>query len=76
MILSDRQVLIGLTIAGLDISQLLDRTADHHVVSRKLIQVLPSSEMPVQPVHALIPIGQKINSATRAVLNHLAENLR
>lgn len=76
MIVSDGQALIELTIAGLGISQLLDRTADHHVASGKLVHVLANSDMPGPPVHALIPLGQKMSSATRAVLNHLAESLR
>ncbi len=76
MIVSDGQALIELTMEGLGISQLIDRVADPYVEKGRLVKVLPSADIPGPPVHGLIPLGQKMSSATRAVLNHLAESFK
>jgi len=76
MILSDGQVLVEATVHGLGITQILDRVAQPYVDAGKLVHVLPGSDVAGPPVHALIPLGQKMGAKTRAVLNHLADSLR
>ena len=66
MVLADGQV----------ISQILDRVAVPHVQAGRLIHLLPSSDVPGPPVHALIPVGHRMSAKTRVVLDHLAANLR
>ncbi len=75
LVLADGQALVEATIHGMGVSQILDRVALPHVQARRLVQVLPEADVPGPPVHALIPLGQKMPAKTRAVLNHLAETL-
>lgn len=76
MVLADGQGLVEATINGLGISQILDRVAKPHVDAGKLVHVLPDADVDGPPVHALIPLGRRMPSKTRTVLNHLAEQLR
>jgi DNA-binding transcriptional LysR family regulator len=74
--LADGQALVEAAIVGLGIAQIFDRVAKPQVDAEKLVHILPASDVTGPPVHALIPLGQKMPSKTRAVLNHLAEYLR
>lgn len=74
--LADGHALTEAAINGLGIAQLFDRVAQPQVDAGKLVHILPASDVAGPPVHALIPLGQKMPSKTRAVLNHLAEHLR
>jgi DNA-binding transcriptional LysR family regulator len=76
LVLADGQALVEATLNGLGISQIFDRVAKPHVDAGRLIHVLPTSDVAGPPVHAMIPLGQKMGAKTRAVLNHLAESLR
>ena len=76
MVLADGQALVEASIHGLGISQILDRVAVPHVQAGRLIHLLPSSDVPGPPVHALIPVGHRMSAKTRVVLDHLAANLR
>jgi DNA-binding transcriptional LysR family regulator len=76
MVLADGQALVEATINGLGISQILDRVARPHVEAGRLVHVLPAADVDGPPVHALIPLGRRMPSKTRAVLNHLADQLR
>ncbi|ANN72261.1 LysR family transcriptional regulator [Bordetella bronchialis] len=76
MVLADGQALVEATINGLGISQILDRVARPHVAAGRLVHILPSADVPGPPVHALIPLGRRMPSKTRAVLNHLAEQFQ
>lgn len=76
IVLSDGQALIEATINGLGISQILDRVAKPHVDAGHLVHVLPGADVQGPPVHALIPLGRRMPSKTRAVLNHVAEKLQ
>lgn len=75
LVLADGQALVDATVNGMGISQILDRVALPHVTANRLERVLPACEVPGPPVHALIPLGQKMPAKTRAVLNHLADTL-
>ena len=74
--LADGQALLEATVAGLGIAQIYDRVAKPHVDKGNLVHILPAADVPGPPVHALIPLGQKMPSKTRAVLNHIADHLR
>ncbi|MHC8286208.1 LysR family transcriptional regulator [Pseudomonas sp. XS1P51] len=76
MVMSDGQVLIEATVHGMGITQILDRVAQPYVDAGKLVHVLPGADVDGPPVHALIPLGQRMGAKTRAVLNHLADSLR
>jgi DNA-binding transcriptional LysR family regulator len=76
LITADGQVLIDAAIAGFGVTQILDRVALPHVRAGRLVHVLPQADVNGPPVHAIIPLGQKMAAKTRAVLNHLAESLR
>lgn len=75
LVLADGQALVDATVNGMGISQILDRVALPHVMANRLERVLPACEVSGPPVHALIPLGQKMPAKTRAVLNHLADTL-
>lgn len=72
LVVSDGQALIDATIQGFGLAQLLDHVAAPHVASGQLIHVLPSADVPGYPVHALIPVGHRMPSRTRVVLDALA----
>ncbi|MFJ3485399.1 LysR family transcriptional regulator [Pseudomonas sp. NPDC090202] len=76
LIVSDGQGVIDATVIGLGIAQLYDKVAQPYVDSGRLVRVLPTVDAPGPPVHALIPLGQRMPAKTRAVLNYLAERLR
>lgn len=76
LVLSDGQALIDATVHGFGISQLFDRVARPLVASGALVHVLPEADIPGPPVHALIPLGHRMPSRTRIVLDKLAEFLR
>lgn len=76
LVLSDGQGIVEATLAGFGISQILDRVAFPHVKAGRLVHVLPLSDVPGPPVHAIISLGQKMAAKTRAVVNHLAETLQ
>jgi DNA-binding transcriptional LysR family regulator len=75
VVLSDGQALVEAAVNGLGIVQIHDRVAKPHVASGKLKHVLEAADVPGPPVHALIPLGQRMPAKTRAVLNHLAASL-
>lgn len=76
LVLSDGQALIEMTVLGHGISQLHDVVAAPHIESGRLKHVLPSAEVEGLPVHAIIPLGQRMPAKTRVVLNHLADVLQ
>lgn len=75
LVLADGQALVEAAVAGLGIAQIFDRVAKPHLAAGRLINVLPYANVQGPPVHALIPLGHRMPSKTRAVLNHLAEVL-
>ncbi len=76
LVAADGRAMVDSAIAGLGIAEIFDRVAYPHVRSGELVQVLPESESPGPPVHALIPLGRRMPPKTRVVLDHLAELLR
>jgi DNA-binding transcriptional LysR family regulator len=76
LVLADGQALVEAAVSGLGVAQILDRVAQPYVDAGKLEHILPGADVDGPPVHAMIPLGQKMAAKTRAVLNHLAESLR
>jgi DNA-binding transcriptional LysR family regulator len=76
LVVADGQALIDATVQGFGISQLFDRVAKPLVDDGRLIHVLPESDIPGPPVHALIPLGHRMPSRTRVVLEQLAAFMR
>lgn len=76
LILSDGQVLVEAAINGFGITQILDRVAQPHVAAGRLVHLLPETGFDGPPVHAIIPLGQRMTARTRIVLNHLADYLK
>lgn len=76
LVLSDGQALVEAAVLGLGVAQILDRVAQPHVASGRLVHVLPSAVVPGPPVHALLPLGTRMTAATRAVLDHFADVFR
>lgn len=76
MVLSDGQALVESTVLGFGISQILDHVAQPYVAAGKLVHLLPSADVNGPPVHAMIPLGQRMGAKTRAVLNFIADSLR
>ena len=76
IVLSDGQAVIDATVVGLGIAQLFDTVAQPYVDCGRLVPVLPGVDSPGPPVHALIPLGNRMPAKTRAVLNYLADRLR
>ncbi|WP_420992172.1 LysR family transcriptional regulator [Cupriavidus sp. 30B13] len=74
--LADGQALVEAAVNGFGLTQIHDRVAQPHVDAGRLRHVLPASDVPGPPVHAMIPLGLRMPAKTRAVLNHLAEYLR
>jgi len=75
LVIADGQAIVDAAANGIGIAQIFDRVAMPHVAAGRLVQILPETVVPGAPVHALIPLGQRMPSKTRAVLNHLAEQL-
>jgi len=42
----------------------------------RLLHILPIADVEGPPVHAAIPLGRRMAAKARAVLNHIAENLK
>jgi DNA-binding transcriptional LysR family regulator len=76
MVLADGQALVESTVLGFGISQIFDHVAKPYIESGRLVHVLPSADVSGPPVHAMIPLGQRMGAKTRAVLNFIADNLR
>ncbi len=76
LVLADGQALVDAAIHGFGVAQILDRVASPHVAAGRLVHVLPDADVDGPPVHAIIPLGQRMAAKTRAVLNHLADSLR
>lgn len=76
LIVSDGQAVIDSTVVGLGIAQIYDKVAQPYVDCGKLVRVLTAADSPGPPVHALIPLGNRMPAKTRAVLNYLADSLR
>ena len=76
LILADGQALLEASILGLGVAQILDRVAQPHVQAGRLVHLLPGADVPGPPVHAIIPLGQKMTGKIRVVLNYLVEQLR
>lgn len=76
LIVSDGRAVVDAAIAGLGIAQIFDRVAAPHVRSGALGPVLPGSEVDGPAVHAIIPAGHAMPPKTRAVIEHLARELR
>jgi DNA-binding transcriptional LysR family regulator len=76
MVLADGQALVESTVMGFGISQIFDHVARPYVEKGRLTHILPSSDVDGPPVHAMIPLGQKMGAKTRAVLNFIADSLR
>ncbi len=76
LVLADGQALVDATLNGFGLAQILDRVAQPHVDAGRLRHVLPEADVAGPPVHAIIPVGWKMAAKTRAVLNHIAEDLR
>lgn len=75
LVVADGQAMVDAVVNGIGVAQIFDRVAMPNVAAGRLVQLLPGSVVPGPPVHALIPLGQRMPSKTRAVLNHLAEQL-
>lgn len=75
VVLADGHALVEATIQGVGIAQILDRVARPHVEAGRLVHVLPEADVDGPPVHAMIPLGTRMATKTRAVLNFLAETL-
>jgi DNA-binding transcriptional LysR family regulator len=76
LVLADGQALVEAAVAGFGVTQILDRVALPYVQTGRLVHVLPDADVDGPPVHAIIPLGQKMAAKTRAVVNHLAETLQ
>lgn len=76
LILADGQALLEASILGLGIAQILDRVAQPHVAAGSLVHILPNTDVPGPPVNAIIPLGQKMTSKIRVVLNYLVDQMR
>ncbi|WP_243040089.1 LysR family transcriptional regulator [Dyella sedimenti] len=76
LVVADGQALIDATVQGFGISQIFDRVARPLVDSGRLVHVLPDADVPGPPVHALIPLGHRMPSRTRVVLEQLVAFLR
>lgn len=76
LIMSDGQVLVEAAMNGFGITQILDRVAHPQVTAGRLVNVLPEANLDGPLVHAIIPLGQRMTTRTRIVLNHLAESLK
>jgi DNA-binding transcriptional LysR family regulator len=72
----DGQSLVEATAMGLGISQLIDRFAQPFILEGRLVHVLPNADVAAPPVHALIPVGQKMTAKTRVVLEHIVATLQ
>jgi DNA-binding transcriptional LysR family regulator len=72
LVVADGQSLLDATLRGFGIAQLLDYGAAPHVGSGQLIHVLPSADVAAYLVHALIPVGHRMLSRTRVVLEAIA----
>ncbi|NGZ88514.1 LysR family transcriptional regulator [Duganella aceris] len=75
-VILDGQALVEATALGLGISQLIDRFAQPFIVDGRLEHVLPNADVAAPPVHALIPVGQKMTAKTRVVLEHIVATLQ
>jgi DNA-binding transcriptional LysR family regulator len=75
LVIADGQAMVDAAANCMGIAQIFDRVAAPLIQSGRLVQVLPATSVQGPPVHALIPLGQRMPSKTRAVLNHLAEQL-
>jgi len=73
---ADGHAMVEAAVDGFGLAQIHDRVAQPHVDAGRLIHVLPESDVPGPPVHAMIPLGQRMPAKTRAVLNCLADYLR
>jgi DNA-binding transcriptional LysR family regulator len=76
LVLADGQALVEAAVVGFGITQILDRVALPHVRAGRLVHLLPDADVDGPPVHAIIPLGQKMTAKTRAVVNHLADALQ
>lgn len=76
LVLTDGQSLVEAAVLGLGVAQILDRVAQPHVTEGRLVHLLPASDVPGPPVHALLPLGTRMTAATRAVLDHFADVFR
>jgi len=76
LVLADGQALVDAAVSGFGIAQIFDRVARPHVAAGRLVHILPGADVDGPPVHAIIPLGQRMAAKTRAVLNHLADSLR
>lgn len=76
LVVADGQALIDATVQGFGISQLFDRVAKPLLDTGRLVHILPECDIPGPPVHALIPLGHRMPSRTRVVLEQLATFMR
>ena len=76
IVTADGQTFIDAAINSLGIAQILDRVAQPYVESGKLQHILPTADVDGPPVHAIIPLGQRMAAKTRAVLNHIVDNMK
>jgi DNA-binding transcriptional LysR family regulator len=76
LILSDGHALPEAAAMGYGIAQIMDRFAQLHVAAGTLVQILPGTEVPAPPVHALLPAGHRMSAKTRVVLDHIVETLQ
>lgn len=76
LVVADGQALLEATALGFGISQLIDKVAQPLVSDGRLVHVLPEADVPGLPVHVLIPLGHRMPSRTRVVVNQIAEFFR
>jgi len=74
--LADGQAFAEATINGFGIAQILDRVARPHVDAGRLVHVLPAADIDGPPVHAIIPLGQRMAAKTRLVLDELTQVMK
>lgn len=76
MIMPDGHALVEATVLGFGIAQMVDLFVQPFVADGRLVRILPGTEVPAPPAHALIPVGQKMTAKTRVVLDHIVGTLQ
>ncbi len=76
LITADGQTFIDAALNGFGVAQILDWVAQPYITAGRLVHILPEVDVQGPPVHALIPLGQRMPAKTRAVLNHIVQSLK
>lgn len=76
VIVADGQALADAVTAGYGIAQMLDGIVHPYHTAGSVEHVLPQADVDGLPVHAIIPVGQKMTAKTRFVLDYLTDAIR